>query len=131
MMVMDGARTRYGQWLKKCRADKGITQVQLAVAAGIGQTYLSKIESGKVDLPNAELRDRIHDVLGTTEDQLVAAGVIVAAGRDWRTGALPVDERKELDAAADEIAKITRRLSRDKRERFLATVRAMAELMDG
>ena len=129
MMHMDGARVRYGAWMKKARNEKGITQVELATATGIGQTYLSKIESGKVDLPNAEMRDRIHDVLGTSERDLVEAGVIVTEGRDWRTGALPADERKELDALATEIVKLTVTMTREKRERFLWTVKAMAELM--
>ena len=50
---------------------------------GIERTYLSKMENGKVGLPLAETRERIHAALGTTDADVTAFGIDVR--RDYET----------------------------------------------
>jgi transcriptional regulator with XRE-family HTH domain len=124
-------RQTYGEWLKAQRVARGYSQKRVSEGTGIGTTYLSKIESGTVDLPNPELRERVHDFFGTTEDDLVSAGVIAIPGRDRRTGALPIvsGDGGQVSAMISEIAKVVDRLPLEQQRKFLTVIRQMAEMM--
>ncbi len=51
-------RSRVGKNLQKLRRDRGVTQEELAHKAGIHQTYLSGVESGKRN-PSIGVLERI------------------------------------------------------------------------
>ncbi len=53
------------------RRDRGLTQLQLAVRAGITPTALARIESGKVD-PKLSNAKKLADALGVKVDDLIA-----------------------------------------------------------
>lgn len=53
----------FGQRLKELRDDKGITQEDLADAAGLFRTYLSRIETGLAN-PSLTVIHRLSDALG-------------------------------------------------------------------
>lgn len=73
---MDTVRT-YAEWLKARRHDVGLTQQQLADATGIHRTYILRMEKpGHIDLPGLETRQKVHAALGTTEDELIALGIV-------------------------------------------------------
>ena len=56
----------FGERLKQTRTEKGLTQPQLAQAAGIEQSYLSKLENDK-SVPSAEMFSTILAGLGMDE----------------------------------------------------------------
>ncbi len=56
-------RSRVGTNLQKLRRDRGVTQEELAHKAGIHQTYLSGVESGKRN-PSIGVLERIANGLG-------------------------------------------------------------------
>ena len=62
--------------LAQARQDQGVTQAELAGRLDRPQPYISKIERGDIDLPGEETRAKIHQALGTTEDDLVRVGVL-------------------------------------------------------
>ncbi|MGH8854733.1 MAG: helix-turn-helix domain-containing protein [Telluria sp.] len=53
----------FGERLKQLRTDQGLTQPQFAQAAGIEQSYLSKLENDK-SVPSAEMFSTIVSALG-------------------------------------------------------------------
>lgn len=66
----------FAQWLKSARREKHMTQDDLAEKSGLGRTYISAVETGKVKLPQSQTRERIHNVLGTSDLQLVDYGLL-------------------------------------------------------
>lgn len=68
-----------GPTLKSLRESMGITQRDLAESVGVDRTYVSSIEVGRVQMPNANLRRRFAASLGVKHiDLLLAAGEIRA-----------------------------------------------------
>lgn len=61
---------KFGEKLKALRAEKEMTQPQLADAIGIEQSYLSKLENDK-SLPSNDIFIRILDVLDLTTGDFV------------------------------------------------------------
>jgi transcriptional regulator with XRE-family HTH domain len=66
----------FGDWLKAQRRLRKLSQRDVESAAGITHSHMSKMENGHIDLPGDETRARIHAALGTSEDDLVAAGIL-------------------------------------------------------
>lgn len=69
-------RITFGEWLKTTRKARGLSQERLADAMEIDRSYVVKVETGKVQLPVLDTRARFHKALGTTEDELVALGIV-------------------------------------------------------
>ncbi len=61
----------YAQWLKAKRREQGLTQEQLAEASGLGRTYVNAIENGRIKLPQFVTRQKLHDVFGSDEAELI------------------------------------------------------------
>jgi transcriptional regulator with XRE-family HTH domain len=53
-----------GEWLRKSREKKGLTQSELAKQAGISQLAISFIETGKTESPQQATIERLEKVLG-------------------------------------------------------------------
>lgn len=66
----------FGDWVKQKRTALGLSQERLAQAAVVDRAYVNKIERGKIGLPLLDTRARFHKALGTTEDELVALGIV-------------------------------------------------------
>lgn len=66
----------YGDWIKEQRTLRKMTQVDLEKAADLSFGQISKYERGTLRLPGEDVRKRIHDVLGTSDDDLVEAKVL-------------------------------------------------------
>lgn len=93
-----------GAYVKKTRKDRGLTQVRLAAEADVDRAYLSQIESGRVALPNADLRRRIAKALGVSHlDMLVAAGEIAREEIQESGASGVVDTPPEVEALIDDI----------------------------
>lgn len=75
MLVM-AERTTFQSWLRGERIRVGLSQEELSVAAGLGSNYVNKIEKRRVDLPTMETRLKLHKVLGTSDNDLVEAGIL-------------------------------------------------------
>lgn len=63
-----------GQNVKRLRESKGISQVALAVAAGVSQPFLSQLESGARADANAMVAQALARALGVTVDELLREG---------------------------------------------------------
>lgn len=70
---MNGLAT-FGDWLKQQREANGYSQGQLAEEVGVHRTYINQLENGQT-WPKPETRAKYHAVFGTTDDDLVRAGV--------------------------------------------------------
>ena len=66
--------TTFGQRIRELRQAKGWTLRQLAPKVGVGFTYLSKVETGKLDFgdyPSEALIHRLADALNADEEELL------------------------------------------------------------
>ena len=70
----------YGEWLRSQRRRRGLSQERLGELAGKHRTHINRIENGGIDLPADDTRAIFHAVLGTSEDDLVAAGILKPVG---------------------------------------------------
>lgn len=68
--------TTLGAYIRDRRLELGYrTQSDFAERAGVNRAHLSQIESGKIALPNADLRRKLAKAMGVSHlDILVAAG---------------------------------------------------------
>jgi transcriptional regulator with XRE-family HTH domain len=65
---------RFGQRVRQLRKAKGLTLRGLAAKVGVGFTYLSKVETGKLDFadyPSTPLICKLAKVLEADEDELL------------------------------------------------------------
>lgn len=60
-------KVKIGAIIKKMRLEKGIKQIELARMAGISNTYLSDIESGRT-IPSLKTLTKIARALGMEND---------------------------------------------------------------
>ncbi|TLM78931.1 MAG: helix-turn-helix transcriptional regulator [Actinobacteria bacterium] len=68
----------FGQRLGRLREEKGLTQGELARAAGITRPYLTQVEGGRT--PSAELQVRLAHCLGLDDmDVAILTGTLTAA----------------------------------------------------
>jgi len=63
--------TTLGEQFKKIRAEKGLSQPELAELAGIEQSYLSKLENDK-SLPSSDVLRKLLTAFKLTLDELIA-----------------------------------------------------------
>ena len=66
--------TTFGQRIRELRQAKGWTLRQLAPKVSVGFTYLSKVETGRLDFgdyPSEALIHRLADALDTDEQELL------------------------------------------------------------
>jgi|GEM_PF-600585 len=61
---------RFGDFLKKQRKKKGLTQEDLAKALEVSNTYIHQLETGKIDAPNYERCSQLSQVLGIEAEEL-------------------------------------------------------------
>ena len=64
----------FGQRIRELRKAKDLTLRELAPKVGVGFTYLSKVENGKLDFgdyPSEALIHRLADALEADEDELM------------------------------------------------------------
>jgi transcriptional regulator with XRE-family HTH domain len=81
----------YGTAVRRARAERGLTQVQLAEISGVEQSNISAIENGR-RAPSAETLHRL----------LRACGFDLSAEAGARTFAIPAPEDAELVGDAPE-----------------------------
>lgn len=71
---------KIGQYIKKLRKEKGLTQTQLADKLNISFQSVSKWEVGET-LPDTNILLSLCNELGTTVDTLLSGGVIINKNR--------------------------------------------------
>ena len=108
--------TGLGTFVRQRRNALGLTQEEVADASSIGRSHLSQVESGKIGLPNVEIRRRLADTLRVRHvDLLIAAGEI--SDDEVRNGSAP---------APSELDEIAADLSPDAREALFAVARQLS-----
>ncbi len=74
----------FGEYVHKIRTERGVTQRDLAAAAGVDFTYISKVENGVVPPPSHDTTVKIAKRLGEDPIQmLVLAGHVPQAVREY------------------------------------------------
>jgi transcriptional regulator with XRE-family HTH domain len=101
----------FGEKVRKLRQERHLSQKRLAAQIGINYTYLSKIESEKLDFapyPSAELIGRLAAALETDVDELLLLAKKIPANIRERVLQRPDAFRKLAsldDRALDEVIK--------------------------
>ncbi len=103
------ANPSYADWLRSTRNAARVSQQRLSDLTGIDRGHLSKIENGRIDLPGYETRQRVHAVLGTSEDDLIALGIVRGHAAPLRPVQAVRDERalSTPDPLAGAIARLS------------------------
>jgi len=95
-------RKRFGQIVKKLRNIRGKTQCELAVNVGMDSGYLSRIENGHRNPPNAMKVKKLAQSLGVSERFLfMAAGYL-----ELTEEGLPVTDKYLKQRIAQEVLPI-------------------------
>jgi transcriptional regulator with XRE-family HTH domain len=85
--------------LRECRRNAGISQEQLAEAAGLDRSFISLVERG-IQSPNIVVLLRIADVLGVAASELIAqteCAMQAASVEEDAAPAEPAKARKRRD----------------------------------
>lgn len=73
---MDNSNAEFGSKLKELRNKKGFTVRQLALQAGISNSYLSQVENGKRSIPKPATLEKIAKGMHVPkEDIFLMAGI--------------------------------------------------------
>jgi transcriptional regulator with XRE-family HTH domain len=106
-----------GQAIRAVRRQVGLSQKELADAAGIDQSYLSMIESDQRGNPGTRIMARLAQVLQVSMDDLAA-----------QAGYLP--RHSKPDPLADEALRLFRRLPRWRQEDVVAQLQLYLRLTE-
>lgn len=95
-----------GQRLRKMREERGLSQEELASAAGVRQGNISRLERGKVASPGIDLLSKVAAGLGVSVEELTGKPAVQAlTEREWAAARaaldrlLPSDQRMILSIA--------------------------------
>lgn len=106
-MILGIMEEGIGGFVRRVRADQGLSQTALAELASVSKGYLSTLEANKIGLPAPDVRRRLARALGVSHlDLLVAAGEI-SEDEIGQVGAVGVVER-DADPVADELITLVR-----------------------
>jgi len=106
-----------GQAIRSIRQQVGLSQKELADAAGIDQSYMSMIESGQRSNPGTRIIARLAQALGVSIDDLAADA-----------GYLPA--RDEPDPLTDQAVRLFRQLPRWRQQDVLAQLQLYLRLTE-
>jgi transcriptional regulator with XRE-family HTH domain len=106
-----------GQAIRAVRRQVGLSQKELAEAAGIDQSYLSMIEAGQRSNPGTRIMARLAQALHVSIDDLAA-----------RAGYLPL--REQPDPLAEQALRLFRRLPRWRQEDVVAQLQMYLHLTE-
>jgi transcriptional regulator with XRE-family HTH domain len=107
--TMVGMDRTLGQLIREWRERSGMSLAQAAALVGIGRGHLSQFETGKIGLPQTDVRRRLAQVLGISHiELLIAAGElsedeVTAAGVVGKVERRPDDPRHVLHELVDQI----------------------------
>lgn len=114
------ARMEFGDWLRVERRSRGLTQREVEEAAEISHSHYSKMENGGIKLPAPETRKRIHEVFGTSDDDLVAAGILelrtfrsIDGQRETTLYVPPAEEDRRDETAREALQRLERLVADD------------------
>jgi DNA-binding XRE family transcriptional regulator len=62
---------RLGEVVRRLRTERGLTQVELAMAASITQSYLAQLEGGERENPSLDVLKRLANALGVPPTELL------------------------------------------------------------
>jgi transcriptional regulator with XRE-family HTH domain len=107
--TMTSMNKTLGQLIREWRERSGMSLAQAAALVGIGRGHLSQFETGKIGLPQTDVRRRLAQCLGISHiELLIAAGElsedeVTAAGVVGKLERRPDDPRHVLHELVDQI----------------------------
>ncbi|HXG36888.1 MAG TPA: helix-turn-helix transcriptional regulator [Dehalococcoidia bacterium] len=109
-----------GETIRKQREDMGLSQAQLASAAGLSQGYLSQIENSEVANPSAAVLFRLAQALHLDPRSLLpdSAADYYALGGDFEKFETPIDP---------DLLRFLSQLTREQQASLLRFLREMEE----
>lgn len=114
---------RFGIALRRARVTAKLSQAELGDRAGLGRTYINKIETGAIYRPEDANIERLAAALDMTADELLANVEPPLMLREDR-GAYAVDVED------DDLLQVYSRMSDGDRRRLVAIARALWLLGD-
>jgi transcriptional regulator with XRE-family HTH domain len=114
-------KTAFARWLAQARERRGLSQNQLALAAGVDPSTVNKLEAGLIDLPRKATLRKLAPHLQVSE-----AEVFRAAGLRPET---PTVER-ELSEQEWELIELYRGVSSERRELYRRLMANAVEIFD-
>jgi transcriptional regulator with XRE-family HTH domain len=94
---------RFGKQLQRLRINRGLTQEQLAVQAGLARIYVTKLELGQHD-PSLSTLVRLAKVLRSSVTELL--GESVSPSQWWQVGEDRFTTRQEAEDHARAISEM-------------------------
>jgi transcriptional regulator with XRE-family HTH domain len=85
---------RFGKQLQQLRTSRGLTQEQLAVAAGLSRTFVTRLELGQHD-PSLSTLVRLAKVLRVSVTELL--GESMSARQWWQVGEVRFATREDAE----------------------------------
>lgn len=115
---------RFGIALRRARLTAKLSQAELGERAGLGRTYINKIETGAVYRPEDANIERLAAALGMTADELLVNVEPPLMLREDRA-------LYAVDLEDDDLLQVYSRMSDADRKRLVAIARALWLLGDG
>jgi len=119
---------RFGDFLKKQRKKKGLTQEDLAKALEVSNTYIHQLETTKIDAPSYERCVQLSQVLGIEIEELWAIARKERLEKYAERAGVGLDELfkeigaevdgKELTGAEQALVRLYRKLDEKTRKEF-------------
>lgn len=118
----------FGQYLKSLRLNKRLTLTRLAELTGFSASYLSRIERGERNIPNARLLKAMAPHLGIpAEELLTAAGYLNGTDRETQKKSEPPPYWDDIirDPAIDAVLREIGLLTKSEKEGLLLYLQAI------
>ena len=94
---------RFGKHLQRIRTNRGLTQEQLAVTAGLTRTFVTRMELGQYD-PSLSTLVRLAKALRVSVTELL--GESVSASQWWQVGEDRFSTRQEAENHARTVSEM-------------------------
>jgi len=128
VLLLKSTGVTIGQRVKKLRSERGVSQDQLAAAAGVAQSAVSKLERDQIGDPGAVMLAGIADRLGVTIDELIGrerlAPRVSFLSDDPKPPAAPADRLRAIEVRVDLLTRALRQVVGDQLD---DAIRAQAE----
>ncbi len=84
----------YGEALRRVRARKKVSQDELVRRTGMDRSYVSRVENGRITMPQEDSRERFARALGVTNEEIFAEMGLVTEERPEYAAGVDMEEHE-------------------------------------